>query len=456
MSIALFFLALFSIIFFAIRPINKGGIVLNMVTVSLAVIFVLFVWGMIDKTTLLSGFFGNGSIVPWEIVVLFFSAAYVSISTDASGVFDWVAAQAIKVVDGSGWKLFVFIFVFSSVLTILTSNDIVILTLTPIVFYLSHYAKVNVIPLLFAQFYAANTASMFFLIGNPTNIIVANALDVNFWEYVQVMGLPTIVTLFVLFALLIILFGPQITHRFELKRSIHFFLPSKVNALVSSVLLVGMLVSLSVAHLLNLPLWFVALFFATVMLGKDLLRQFIHDHIQKRQERNYFYQWFEKEYDGVLAVMKRMPFQFFFFLMAMFILVSGLKEVGVVAWMAQGLALHMSDLFSSIFSMGIISTVIANLVNNQPMTIFFSYVITSETYRALPSLWQEGSAYALIIGSNLGANLSLFGALAGLMWSAILKEKKILISYKDFLGKGIIIVPITLCASLLTLVFVLQ
>jgi arsenical pump membrane protein len=456
MSIALLFIALISLIFFAIRPIKIGGIVLNMVTVPLAVIFVLFVWGVIDYSTLLSGFFGSGSIVPWEILLLFFSVAYVSISADASGIFDWVAAKAISVVGGSGWKLFFFVFLFSSILTILTSNDIVILTLTPIIFYLSRYAKINVIPLLFAQFYAANTASMFFLIGNPTNIIVSNAFGFSFWEYVQVMGLPTIVALFVLAALLVILFGHQVTHRFELKRSIHFFLPSRTNALISSVLLVGMLISLSVAHLASLPLWFITLLFATLMLGKDLFRQYAHDIIEKRHKRNYFQRWFEKEYGSARVIVRRMPTQLFFFIAAMFILVSGLNEVGIVDFFAKRLVQFSIDLPTTILSMGVLSAFLANIINNQPMTIFLSHVLTSESFQRIPVLWQKGSAFALVIGSNLGANLTLLGALAGLLWKDILKEKGIIISYKDFLLKGLVIVPITLCASLLTLIFVLS
>jgi arsenical pump membrane protein len=75
-----------------------------------------------------------------------------------------------------GAKKFLFYFFFlSSVITLFTSNDIVILTLTPIIFYFGKHAKVRMMPYLIAEFFAANIWSMFLYIGNPTNIIVAMA-----------------------------------------------------------------------------------------------------------------------------------------------------------------------------------------------------------------------------------------------------------------------------------------
>jgi len=79
--------------------------------------------------------------------------------------------------------LFFYFFFLSSLITLFTSNDIVILTLTPIIFYFGKHAKVKMMPYLIAEFFAANIWSMFLYIGNPTNIIVAMASGLNFYEY---------------------------------------------------------------------------------------------------------------------------------------------------------------------------------------------------------------------------------------------------------------------------------
>ena len=70
-----------------------------------------------------------------------------------------------------------------AILTIFTSNDIVILTFTPFICYFSKNAKINPIPYLVAEFAAANTYSMMLIIGNPTNIYLATSASIDFISY---------------------------------------------------------------------------------------------------------------------------------------------------------------------------------------------------------------------------------------------------------------------------------
>ena len=70
-------------------------------------------------------------------------------------------------------RVYIAFWLLSSVITVMTSNDIVILTLTPIIVYFASYTKADPVPFLFVQFFSSNIWSMFLIIGNPTNIIVA-------------------------------------------------------------------------------------------------------------------------------------------------------------------------------------------------------------------------------------------------------------------------------------------
>lgn len=81
-------------------------------------------------------------------------------------------------------------FALSSILTVFTSNDIVIMTFTPIVFYFTSCTKTEPMPFLITTFFAANIMSAAILIGNPTNIIVAEAFKVSFVDYGKWMILP--------------------------------------------------------------------------------------------------------------------------------------------------------------------------------------------------------------------------------------------------------------------------
>ena len=111
-----------------------------------------------------------------RVPVLILSLAYLSISLDDSGFFRWCALQVVRVGGGDGRRLLLAVFLGVSVLTFFTSNDIVILAVTPILIHVGTSARIhNLTPFLIAEFFAANTASMGLYIGNPTNIILGDA-----------------------------------------------------------------------------------------------------------------------------------------------------------------------------------------------------------------------------------------------------------------------------------------
>lgn len=51
---------------------------------------------------------------------------------------------------------------------------------------------------------------------------------------------------------------------------------------------------------------------------------------------------------------------------------------------------------------------------------------------------RRGAMYALAVGSNLGANLTLVGALAGIMWATLLAQKGLHVTYLQFLRRGVV------------------
>jgi arsenical pump membrane protein len=70
-------------------------------------------------------------------------------------------------------------------------------------------------------------------------------------------------------------------------------------------------------------------------------------------------------------------------------------------------------------------------------------------------LFMEEKMYSTIIASNIGAYFTPIGALAGIMWMGILNKTGIKFGFKEFLKYGVIIAPIIICVSLVTLLFIL-
>jgi arsenical pump membrane protein len=138
------------------------------------------------------GIKGNEDIKPYAIVILFMSLAYMSYSLDSTGGLSWVALHITARSRGNGRALFIFYFVLSGVMTTVTSNDIVIMTFTPIILHFAKATGTEPLPFLVAMFSSANLWSMTLIIGNPTNIIAGDAFNMTFLEYSKWMALPTL------------------------------------------------------------------------------------------------------------------------------------------------------------------------------------------------------------------------------------------------------------------------
>ena len=111
--------------------------------------------------------------------------------------------------------LFLILYSMIAILTIFTSNDIIILTFTPFICCFCKKAKINPLPYLFGEFFAANTWSMFLIIGNPTNIYLASSAGIDFFTYIGVMFLPTFGGGIVSLLIIIIIFYKELKKPIE-------------------------------------------------------------------------------------------------------------------------------------------------------------------------------------------------------------------------------------------------
>ena len=137
----------------------------------------------------------------------------------------------------------------------------------------------------------------------------------------------------------------------------------------------------------------------------------------------------------------RAPFDVAPFVLSMFVLVMGLNKVGVTAKLSAWLLGGSGE----VFRVGIGSFLAANLVNNIPMSVLFSSVVAPSGTASVPAL------YAAVIGSNIGAFFTPLGALAGIMWMALLRRYQVKLSFGRFILYGAVISVPTILTSLLGL-----
>lgn len=391
---------------------------------------ILLVTGCLPFGELLSGLTQNTSVNPLKILVLFFSMTSLSVYLDVLGFFRFLANAVLKRAGHNQKTLFLFLYLTVSVLTVFTSNDIIILTFTPFICFFAKKAKISPLPYLIAEFVAANTWSMALIIGNPTNIYLASSAGVDFMQYLKVMALPTLVAGVTSFIVLYALFHKKLREAITPNVSDEPVRDKPLLA-VGVVHLALCTILLTISSYIKLDMWVISLGFAVSLFVSTAVICLV-----RRKPISVLYRTFA-----------RLPFELIPFVISMFTIVLSLNHAGVTSVIAN----LFTDNFATL-SFGFISFLSANIINNIPMSVLFSSVLENT------SLTQAGymqGLYACIAGSNIGAYLTPVGALAGIMWSSILKRYGIDLSFKKFVKYGVIVSSPTLLSVLIVLLAIL-
>lgn len=359
---------------------------------------------------------------PLKILALFLSMTLFSVYLDELGFFSYLSEKVLVVAKNSQKKLFLCLYLTVSVLTVFTSNDIIILTFTPFICAFCKRSGIDPKPYLFSEFVAANTWSMALLIGNPTNIYIGGSSGLTFFGYFSVMILPTIASGTVSFLILYLLFKKSLCKKAEIDNVKTAEIKDKFLLYIGLAALISCIILLAVSSYINIESWIICVSLFVV----ELLITVIY-LVVKRRGAGF-----------ILSVIKRAPYELIPFILSMFVIVSSLKSSGATEILKSFL-----DGFDEIFSYGISSFLCSNLINNIPMSVLFSTVTVSAK-----------STYATIVGSNLGAIFTPVGALAGIMWSGLLKKNGIKFSFRDFIvyGATVSVPSLITCLAVLGLV----
>lgn len=371
----------------------------------------------------------SGAMNPIKLLVIFLSMSGLSLMLDTLGFFKVASNYVLRKASHSHTKIFIYLYITVSILTVFTSNDIIILTFTPIIIYFSKRTNLNPIPLLVSQFVAANTWSLMLIIGNPTNIYLASKFGIDFISYLTVMFFPTLITGVFTFGLLYLVFRKTLKEPIQKTYEQTVYLENKFLVYITLIHLILCTLSLSIANYIQIQMHIISLFF----LCSNALFLIIYQITKLQAYPSYF-----------LNSVRNMPWNLVPFILSMFMMVIGLNK--------YGLTKNLFEILNHVptyVGYGIGSFFTSNMINNIPMSVLFVDVISHATY-IYPNQLQS-LVYSAIIGSNIGAYLTPLGSLAGIMWLRMLKKEDIDMSFKKFVGYGVMIAIPTMVVALITL-----
>jgi arsenical pump membrane protein len=333
------------------------------------------------------------------------------------GLFDWLAAQAVRHSRGSSKRLFLIVYGVGTVVTVFLSNDATAVVLTPAVYAATRAAKVEPLPYLFICAFIANAASFVLPISNPANLVVFGAQMPPLTDWMRTFALPSIAAIVATYLAL------QWTQRGALDT------PVAPAADVPPLTVGGTLA------LLGIALTAVVLLAASA-LGRDLgLPTFIAGAAVTAL---------------VLLIGKRSPvpvlgdvsWSVLPLVAGLFILVEGLNRTGALPALARVLreaAIDAPQITSWIA--GIAVALASNLLNNLPMGLIAA---TTSQSGQLPA----HVTGAILIGVDLGPNLSVTGSLATILWLIALRREGEHVGAWRFLRVGLVVMPPALLLAL--------
>ncbi|MEN3042193.1 MAG: ArsB/NhaD family transporter, partial [Fervidobacterium sp.] len=196
----------------------------------------------------------------------------------------------------------------------------------------------------------------------------------------------------------------------------------------------------AVGDLINFELWKSILLFSTIYI---LINSAFSDVMSNRDEFVIEVGKYDFNATFFIDTIKRVPWKMLPMVVTFFVFVHIFTLFGVTKFVGRFFEFE-KELLGTLFT-SYVTAFSANVMINQPMTIFFAQ-----------ALWGKPLNYAmgLVLGSNIGGNITLIGALAGIMWARILRFYGIQMDNKKFMRETFVASMLTLLTSSLAIYLV--
>ncbi len=360
---------------------------------------------------------GKAVVEGVDVYLFLIGMMLLSALAKAHGVFDWVSSVAVRGADGSIVRLFTLVYGVGTLTTIFMSNDATAVVLTPAILTAVRKAKVEPLPHLFACALIANAASFMLPISNPANLVVFHDGMPALGRWLVSFGVPSVLSIVATYLVIRVVFRDDLQGvvKEEVKAE-----PLMANGKLVLAGLGCMIAVLLVASAMNkdlgLPTCIAALVVTAIVSGKAG-----SNPLTLTREISW----------GTIALVA-----------GLFVMVDAVESLGTLQYTAA--ALRWSGTLAPAVGAFVVGSVVAvanNIVNNLPLGLIAGATVhAAQTHGLL--------ANAVLIGVDLGPNLSVTGSLATILWLLALRKEKIEVSFWKFLKVGAVAMPVALVAAL--------
>jgi arsenical pump membrane protein len=332
--------------------------------------------------------------------------------SDAEGVFTYLGGVAARVSHASPQRLLGVVFLLAATVTAALSLDATIVLLTPVVFATAARLGVRARPQVYACTHLANSASLLLPVSNLTNLLAFAASGLSFVGFARLMALPWLVVVAVEYLVFRHFFASDLATPARPK-SVERVAAPRFALIVLALTLAGFAGAASI----GIHPAVVATAGALVLATPRVLRR--------------------RRSAGRILLETNPAFCAFVF--ALGVVVLAVRHHGLDPAIGRLVPQH-ADLLGLLW-VAALAALLANLVNNIPATLLLVPAVAHS----------PGLVLAVLIGVNVGPNLTYVGSLATLLWRQILHAHDARPALADFLRLGIMTVPACLVAGVAAL-----
>ncbi|MFI9645461.1 arsenic transporter [Streptomyces sp. NPDC052040] len=333
---------------------------------------------------------------------------------DTEGLFRACGAWMARWAAGSPGRLLTAVFALASVITAVLSLDATIVLLTPVVFATAARMGARPKPHLYACTHLSNTASLLLPVSNLTNLLAFGAAGLSFTRFAALMTLPWLVAVGIEYLVFRRFFRRDLAAGATAEDAGE---PPRL-PLFALVTVACTLAGFVVASAVGVdPAWS-ALGGALVLAGRAL--------VQRRATP--------------LTVVRAAAPSFLAFVLALGIVVRAVVDNGLGD--ALGRLVPGGSGLPALLGIAALAALLANLINNLPAVLVLLPL-------AAPS--GPGAVLAVLLGVNIGPNLTYAGSLATLLWRRIVHQHSHGVDLREFTRLGALAVPTALTGAVLAL-----
>lgn len=330
------------------------------------------------------------------------------------GLFDWLAVAAANHAAGSARRLFDLVFLVGTVVTVLLSNDATAVVLTPAVYAVTRVVGAPPLPYLYVCAFIANAASFVLPISNPANLVVFGDRMPALAPWLAHFALPSALAIGSTYVTLRLVFRHDLRQPLKSSPALPpMTLPLRMAALGVAVTAGTLLVTSALGHRLGLPTLVAGCVSAVLVLAVTR--------------------------SSPLRLVKGVAWGVLPLVAGLFVLVQGMAASGVLQDLADAMRGLSAD--AALWAGGVGAALAGNVINNLPAGLM------AGSLARMADLSGSATA-ALLIGIDLGPNLSVSGSLATLLWLLAVRREGMHISALSFLRLGLVVMPPALVLAL--------